>query len=131
MIVIPPRLPSLITKQRISVTEIKRVNSSSDLLSDSIEKVLGDFVGERAKQAIYACLERQGLPQYQIPEHLPRFDTFLGDTFGRASRVIETQIAKRLYTQLGLELIAVPHYGLTDYVEMVSRRLSKVERRGD
>jgi len=128
---IPPFLPSLITKQRILVTEIKRVNSSSDLLSDSIEEVLGDLLGERAKQAIYACLERQGLPQHQIPDHLPRFDAFLEDTFGRAGRVIETQIAERLHTQIGLELIAVPHYGLTDYVDMASRRLSRVERLGD
>jgi hypothetical protein len=107
------------------------MNSSSDLLSDSIERVLGDLLGERAKQTIYACLERQGLPQHQIPKHLPRFDTFLEDTFGRAGRVIETQIAKRLYTQLDLELIAVPHYGLTDYVDMASRRLYGVKRLGD
>jgi hypothetical protein len=107
------------------------MNSHSDLLSDSIAEVLGDLVGERAKQAIYGCLERQGLPQHQIPEYLPRFDAFLEDNFGRAGRVIETQIAKRLYTQLGLELIAVPHYSLTDYVDMVSRRLSRVERLGD
>lgn len=125
---IPPFLPSLITKQRILVTEIKRMNSHSDLLSDSIGEVLGDLLGGRAKQAIYGCLERQGLPQHQIPEYLPRFDAFLEDTFGRGGRVIERQIAKRLYTQLGLELIAVPHYGLTDYVDMASRRLSRVER---
>lgn len=130
-ILIPPCLPSLITKQRVLVTEMKRVNSSSDLLSGSIQEVLGDLLGDRAKQAIYACLERQGLPQDQIPEHLPRFDTFLEYTFGRAGRVIETQIAKRLYNQLGLDLVAVPRYGLTDYVGMASRRPSSVERRGD
>ena len=113
------------------MTEIKRMNSSSDLLSDSIEEVLGDLVGERAKQAIYAYLERQGLPQPRIPEHLPRFDIFLEDEFGRGGRVIETQIAKRFYNRLGLDLIAVPHYGLTDYVDMASRRLPRVERPGD
>ena len=107
------------------------MNSSSDLLSDSIEEVLGELLGERAKQAIYACLERQGLPQHQIPEHLPRFDAFLEDTFGRGGRAIETRIAERLHTQLGLELIAVPHYSLTDYADMVSRRLSRVERLDD
>ncbi|MGA2626727.1 MAG: hypothetical protein ABSF63_06665 [Candidatus Bathyarchaeia archaeon] len=98
------------------------MNYSSDLLSDSIEEVLGDLLGERAKQAVYACLERQGLPQHQIPEHLPRFDAFLEDKFGRGGRVIEAWIAERLYTQLGLELIAMPDYGLTDYVDMASRR---------
>ena len=107
------------------------MNYSSDLLSDSIEEVLGDLLGERAKQAIYACLERQGLPQRQIPEHLTRFDAFLEDKFGRGGRVIEARIAERLYTQLGLELIAVPQYGLTDYVDIASRRLSKGERLGD
>ena len=104
------------------MTEINRMNSSSDLLSDSIEEVLGDLLGKRAKRAIYACLERQGLPQRQIHEHLPRFDAFLEDKFGRGGRVIEAWIAERLYTQLGLELIAMPDYGLTDYVDMASRR---------
>jgi hypothetical protein len=128
---IPPFLPSLIMKQRALVSEIERVNLSSDLLSDSIEEVLGNLLGERAKRAIYTCLERQGLPQHQIPEHLSRFDAFLEDAFGRGGRVIETQIAKQLHIQLGLELIVVPHYGLTDYVDMASRRLSGVERLGD
>jgi hypothetical protein len=109
------------------MAEIKRMNSSSDLLLDSIEEVLDNLLGKRAKQAIYACLERQGLPQRQIPEHLPRFDAFLEDKFGRAGRVIEARIAERLYTQLGLELIAVPHYGLTDYVDVASRRPSRGE----
>jgi hypothetical protein len=106
------------------------MNSSSDLLLDSIEEVLGNLLGKRAKQAMYACLDRQGLAQHQIPEHLPRFDAFLEEKFGRASKIIELQIAERLYTQLGLELIAVPRYGLTDYVDMVSRQLSRGERLG-
>lgn len=100
----------------------------STLLSDSIEEALGSLLGERVKQAIYGCLEREGLRKHQIPEHLQRFDTFLEDSFGRGGRVIERQIAKRLYTQLGLELIEVPHYALTDYVVMASRRMSSVER---
>jgi hypothetical protein len=107
------------------------MNSSSHLLSDSIEEVLGDLLGERAKQAIYACLDRQGLSQHQIAEHLSRFDAFLEDKFGKAGKAIEVRIAERLYTQLGLELVVVPHYGLTDYVDMVSRRMSRSERQGD
>jgi hypothetical protein len=103
----------------------------SNLLSDSIEEALGNLLGERVKQAIYACLERQGLTQHQIAEHLPRFDAFLEDNFGRGGKVIERQIAKRLYTQLGLELVEVPRYALSDYVDMACRRLSRVERLGD
>jgi hypothetical protein len=98
--------------------------SISTLLSESIEEVLGNLLGERAKQAIYVCLERQGLQRQQIPEHLSRFDAFLEDNFGKAGAVIERQIAKRFYTVLGLDLVEEPHHALTDYVDMASRRLS-------
>ncbi len=98
--------------------------SISTLLSESIEEVLGNLLGDRAKHAIYLCLERQGLQRHQIPEYLSRFEVFLEDNFGRAGGVIERQIAKRLYRGLGLDMVEVPHLALTDYVDMAFRRLS-------
>jgi hypothetical protein len=100
----------------------------STVLSESIEEVLVNLLGEHVKQTIYECLERQGLRIPQLPEYLPRFDAFLEDNFGRAGAVIERQIARRLYTRLGLNLVVVPHYALTDYVDMAFRRLPRVER---
>jgi hypothetical protein len=97
----------------------------SSLLLDSIDEVLVNLLGEHVKQTIYGCLERQGLRKHQILENLPRFDAFLEDNFGRAGAVIERQIAKRLYAQLGLDLFEVPHYALTDYVNVASQRLSR------
>jgi len=97
------------------------------LLSESIEETLVNLLGEHVKQTIYECLERQGLRKCQIPEHLPTFDAFLKDNFGRAGAVIERQIARRLYTRLGLKLVQVPHYGLTDYVDTAFRQLSRLE----
>lgn len=55
--------------------------SISTLLSESIE-VLGSLLGDRAKQAIYVCLEKQGLQRQHIPEYLSRFEVFLEDNFG-------------------------------------------------
>jgi hypothetical protein len=105
-----------------SSSDLPKVNARlSILLSESIEEALGSLLGEPVKQAIYEGLEIQGLRKHQIPEHLPRFDTFLEDTLGTVGRVIERQIAKRLYTQLGLKLVEVQDYALTDYVDMVSR----------
>ena len=100
----------------------------STLLLESIEEALVNLLGQRVKQTIYGCLERQGLRKHQIPEYLPRFDAFLEDNFGRSGAVIERQIAKRLYTRLGMNLVEVPHYALTDYVDMAFRRLSRLER---
>jgi hypothetical protein len=100
----------------------------STLLPESIEEVLVNLLGEQVKQTIYECLERQGLRKPQIPEDLPRFDAFLEDNFGRGGAVIERQIARRLYTRLGLNLVKVLHYALTDYVDIAFRRLSRVER---
>lgn len=106
------------------------MNSSSDLweadvcfsslLLNSIDEVLGNLLGERAKQIIYGCLENQGLRKNQIPENLRGFDTFLEDNFGRGGPAIERQIAKRLYTQLGMQLDKSAHYALANYVDMAS-----------
>jgi hypothetical protein len=92
-----------------------------DLLLESIDEVLLQLLGEHVRRTIYTCLERQGLHRHRIPECLPRFDTFLEKNFGKSGRVIERQIARRLYELLGLELVEVPHYALTDYVDMATR----------
>jgi hypothetical protein len=96
----------------------------SSLLLESIDEVLVNLLGEGVTQAIYARLEGQGLKKQQIREDLPRFDAFLEETCGRASEVIERQVAKRFYTLLGLVFVKVPDYALTDYIEEASRRLS-------
>jgi len=93
----------------------------SSLLLNAIDEVLGNLLGERAKQIIYGCLENQGLRKNQIPENLCGFDAFLEDNFGRGGPAIERQIAKRLYTQLGMQLDESAHYALADYVDMASR----------
>jgi hypothetical protein len=98
--------------------------SISAILADSIEEVLGSLLGDRAKQAIFSCLAREGLQRHQIPEDLSRFEVFLEDNFGRAGGVIERQIAKRFYRGLGLDMVEVPHLALTDYVDIAFRRLS-------
>lgn len=92
------------------------------VLLESIDEVLIQLLSDHVKQTIYQCLERQGLQRHQIPEYLPRFDAFLEENFGKSSRVIERQIAKRLYELLGWQLVEVPHYTLTDYVDMATRR---------
>jgi len=107
------------------------MNSSSDLyepdvgfsslLLNSIDEVLGNLLGERAKQIIYGCLENHGLRKNQIPANLRGFDAFLEDNFGRGGPAIERQIAKRLYTQLGMQLDESVHYALADYADMASR----------
>ncbi len=98
--------------------------SISTLLSESIEAVLGNLLGDRGKQAVYLSLERQGLERHRIPEHLSSFEVFLEDNFGRAGGVIERQIAKRFYRVLGLDMVEVPYLGLTDYVDIAFRRAS-------
>ncbi|MGP8069566.1 MAG: hypothetical protein ACLP5V_06715 [Candidatus Bathyarchaeia archaeon] len=70
----------------------------SSLLLESIDEVLGNLLGERAKQIIYVRLERQGLLKHKIPEDLTGFDAFLEDTFGRGGAAIEREVAKRFTT---------------------------------
>jgi hypothetical protein len=96
----------------------------SDILSRSVEEALRDLVGDRAKETLFNCLERQGIGRHEIFDSLSKFEDFLGQRFGKAGKVVEKQIAKRLYTDLGLELVGVPHLALSDYVQIAHRRVS-------
>jgi hypothetical protein len=107
-----------LNNQSLSVSGLHGVDG---LLLESIDQVLVQLLGERVRGTIYTCLERQGLHKHQIPEYLPRFDAFLERNLGISGRVIERHIARRLYELLGLEFVEVPHYALTDYVDMATR----------
>lgn len=94
----------------------------SDALSRSIEDTFRDLVGERAKNALFSQLERQGIRREEIPESLRKFETFLEHEVGRAGPVIGKQIAKRFYHELGLELFENPNLALSDYVHIAMQR---------
>lgn len=97
----------------------------STVLLESIDEVLVNVLSERVKQTIYGCLVKQGVRKQQIPENLPAFDAFLENNFGKGGGVLGRKIAKRLYTQLGLQFVEVPQCTLTDYADMAFRRLSR------
>ena len=98
--------------------------SITEALSRSIEETLRDLVGERVKEALFNCLEEQGVRRDEIPESLTKFEVFLEQRLGKAGPVIQKQIAKRLYSKLGLELVEVPRLGLSDYVDIALRRIN-------
>jgi hypothetical protein len=105
-----------------------RLPELDNLLSESIDKVLVDLLGDQATRTVYQSLEKQGVQKQQIPAQLSAFDSFLEHNFGRGSKVIATHIAKRLYSMLGWELVEVQNYALADYVGAASQRLVKSQR---
>jgi hypothetical protein len=106
---------------KISVLSLG-LHAVDGLLLDSIDEVFLQLLGEQVRRTIYECLEREGLHRHRIPEYLLRFDNFLERNFGRSARVIERQIARRLYRLLGLELVENPHYTLTDYFDIATNQ---------
>ena len=88
------------------------------LLLKSIDKALEDVLGANVKQAVRSVLRKHYcLTTKQIPVQLRVFAHALDELFGASSDTVGKAIAKRLYSELGLEFFAKSGSTLVDYVE--------------
>ncbi len=60
---------------------------------------------------------QRNVPFDKIPQHLPTFYSALERDIGKASPIVETAIAKKLYQKLQLEFSDAPNRELSKYVE--------------
>lgn len=103
-----------------------RSNTLDDLLRDSIDEVLGDLLGRRAREAVHDYLERNcSFGREDISKHLPKFFEFLEETFGRASKTIGRAIARSLFDKLGWEFQDNPNFEFFDYLEAARARMAR------
>ncbi len=96
------------------------------LLADSIDQVLDELLGRKAKEAIYDYLERNYLmARDDMPRNIEKFFSLTDDVFGKGSKVIARCIMKRLWEQLGWKFVDVPGFKFSDYLEAARARIAR------
>ncbi len=96
------------------------------LLADSVDQVLGELLGGKAKEAIYDCLERNYLvARDDIPKNIGKFFSLTEEVFGKGSKTIARCIMKRLWEQLGWKFTDVPGFDFSDYLEAARARIAR------
>ncbi len=96
------------------------------LLDDSIDQVLGDLLGTKAKEAIYDYLERNySIAREDIPKNIEKFFTLTEKMFGKGSKTIARCIMKRLCEQLGWKFEDIQGFEFSDYLEAVRARIAR------
>ena len=87
-------------------------------LLESIDQVLVDLLGRRAREAIYDHLERRYyMSRDEIPRRLVEFCSVLDINFGKGGHTIQRAIARRFYSKLERKFTDYPGYTLLDYVD--------------
>ncbi len=110
------------------------VKSVDDLLLQSIDEVLLELLGRRARDAVYDHLERnQSLARSEIPKHLNKFVQLLDETFGKGSKTICKSIIRRMYNKLEWKFSETQDYEFMDYLDAIRVRIAKIliERAGE
>ncbi len=95
-------------------------------IAESIDEVLGELLGIRAKEAIYDTLERShSIARESIPSNLEKLFELFDQTFGRGSRTIGKAIMRKLFEKLGWRFVEVGGFEFFDYLEAVRSRLAR------
>lgn len=98
----------------------------NNLLSESIDEVLTDLLGRKARQAVYDYLARNcSLAKEDIPENMEKFFEVTEEAFGKGSRTIAKCIVKRLFLKLEWKFENIPGFEFQDYLEMARARIAR------
>jgi len=98
----------------------------NSLLSESIDQVLEDLLGRKAKEAVYDYLERNySLARDDIPQDTEKFFDLAEETFGKGSITIAHCLVERLWEKLGWEFEDVHGFEFSDYLEMARARVGR------
>jgi len=74
-------------------------------------------------EPLYALVDTSyGVKREEVLEKLPKFHMALREIMGAGAGVMERQIAKSLYAQLGQEFANYPNWTLIDYVNDAKRK---------
>lgn len=97
-----------------------------DLVSNSIDQVLGDVLGRKAKEAIYDYMERNySTAREDLPKKIQNFITLMEEVCGTGSRTITRCILRRVWQQLGWEFAPMPGFEFQDYLDLARARISR------
>ncbi len=100
--------------------------SLESLLADSMDQVLDELLGRKAKEAIYDYLERNYLiARDDIPKNIDKFFQLAEEVFGKGSKTIARCIMRRLWEQLGWKFVDVAGFEFSDYLETARARIGR------
>lgn len=103
-----------------------RADRCEKVLSEAIHECLKDILGGRAREAIYAFMEREySVARNELPKHLDELFTVFQQNFGvKAKGVIARAFAKKLYAKLNFEFQPIPKFEFADYLAIIRRRMA-------
>jgi hypothetical protein len=121
----PDQAPPLSVSTEMGVLGPK-TKTVDTLLAESIDEVLQDLIGNKAKEAVFDYLERNySLAREDIPSNVGRFLLVSEETFGKGTKAISRCIAKRLWEKLGWKFETISGLELPDYLEVAKVRIAR------
>lgn len=123
-----PLCDAISLKSAIVTSLLPTVNAKTlnDTLSESIEEVLTDLLGRKARQAVYDYLARNcSVAKEEVPENMDKFFEVTEEAFGKGSRTIAKCIVKRLFKKLEWNFEDIPGFEFQDYLEMARARIAR------
>ena len=95
------------------------------LLLDSIDQVLGDLLGMKVRDAVYAHLaDAYSLEAQNIPRNLQKFSRVLEEVFGKSGQTVGYAICRKLFEKLEWTFMEVEGFDFLDYVEGAKVKLA-------
>ena len=117
---------SLKSARETSLLPTANAKTLNGTLSESVDEVLTDLLGRKARQAVYDYLARNcSLAKEDIPENMEKFFEVTQEAFGRGSRTIARCIVKRLFKRLEWKFEDIPGFEFQDYLEMARARIAR------
>jgi hypothetical protein len=97
-------------------------------VASAIGATLSEILGERVLVLLYKWLkDHYDIGSDEIPHRLPTVIQVLEEMFGAVgARAIGPDVAKRLYSQLGLSFVERSNWTLENYIEEALRSLSEL-----
>ncbi len=109
-----------------SVTPGLSAKTLDSLLGDSMDQVLDELLGRKAKEAIYDYLERNSLvARDDIPKNIEKFFEVTEEAFGKGSRTIAKCVVKRLFKKLEWKFEDLYGFEFQDYLEAARVRFAR------
>jgi hypothetical protein len=98
----------------------------------AIDAALSEILGERVLVVMYRHLkDHYDIDADEIPYHLTTIIRVLEEMFGAVgTRAIGSDVAKKLYNQVGLRFVERANYSLNDYIEEILKLLPNLEYNG-
>jgi hypothetical protein len=98
-------------------------------VANAIDAALYEILGQTTLEVLYGHLkDHYCIGSDEIPCHLPTVIKVLEKMFGAVgTKAIGSDVARKLYAQLGLRFVERSNYSLKDYIEEALKLLPNLE----